>query len=105
MMKYVETTHGDSSENAYDGDRDTERDAKELGRLLRRKLAHVNLIPFNPVDDTPYRAPDRSAIRRFKELVEGQGLTVTLRDTRGREADAACGQLHERVMKSKVAAS
>jgi 23S rRNA (adenine2503-C2)-methyltransferase len=87
------------------GVNDTERDAKELGRLLRRKLAHVNLIPFNPVDGTPYRAPDRSAIRRFKELVEGQGLTVTLRDTRGREADAACGQLHERAMKSKAAAS
>jgi 23S rRNA (adenine2503-C2)-methyltransferase len=81
------------------GVNDTERDAKELGRLLRRKLAHVNLIPFNPVDDTPYRAPDRASIRRFKELVEGQGLNVTVRDTRGREADAACGQLHERVMR------
>jgi len=87
------------------GVNDTERDAKELGRLLRRKLAHVNLIPFNPVEDTPYRAPDRSAIRRFKEMVEAQGLTVTLRDTRGREADAACGQLHERVMRSKVPVS
>jgi 23S rRNA (adenine2503-C2)-methyltransferase len=84
---------------------DTERDAKELGRLLRKKLAHVNLIPFNPVEDTPYRAPDRAAIRRFKEMVEAQGLNVTVRDTRGREADAACGQLHERVMRSKVAAS
>ena len=87
------------------GVNDTERDAKELGRLLRRKLAHVNLIPFNPVEDTPYRAPDRVAIRRFKEMVESQGLNVTLRDTRGREADAACGQLHERVMRSKVAVS
>jgi 23S rRNA (adenine2503-C2)-methyltransferase len=87
------------------GVNDTERDAKELGRLLRRKLAHVNLIPFNPVEDTPYRAPDRVATRRFKEMVEGQGLNVTLRDTRGREADAACGQLHERVMRSKVAVS
>ena len=87
------------------GVNDTERDAKELGRLLRRKLAHVNLIPFNPVEDTPYRAPDRLAIRRFKEMVEGQGLNVTLRDTRGREADAACGQLHERVMRTKVAVS
>ena len=87
------------------GVNDTERDAKELGRLLRRKLAHVNLIPFNPVEDTPYRAPDRLAIRRFKEMVEAQGLNVTVRDTRGREADAACGQLHERVMKSKVAVS
>jgi 23S rRNA (adenine2503-C2)-methyltransferase len=84
---------------------DTERDAKELGRLLRRKLAHVNLIPFNPVEDTPYRAPNRTAIRRFKEMVEAQGLNVTVRDTRGREADAACGQLHERVMRSKVAVS
>ncbi|HEV2029177.1 MAG TPA: 23S rRNA (adenine(2503)-C(2))-methyltransferase RlmN [Candidatus Dormibacteraeota bacterium] len=84
---------------------DTERDAKELGRLLRRKLAHVNLIPFNPVEDTPYRAPDRAAIRRFKDMVEGQGLNVTVRDTRGREADAACGQLHERVMRNKVAVS
>jgi 23S rRNA (adenine2503-C2)-methyltransferase len=87
------------------GVNDTERDAKELGRLLRRKLAHVNLIPFNPVEDTPYRAPDRGAIRRFKEMVEGQGLNVTVRDTRGREADAACGQLHERVMREKSAAS
>jgi 23S rRNA (adenine2503-C2)-methyltransferase len=85
------------------GVNDTERDAKELGMLLRRKLAHVNLIPFNPVEDTPYKAPDRAAIRRFKEMVEAQGLNVTVRDTRGREADAACGQLHERVMRGKVA--
>src|SRR5712692_7374734 len=82
------------------GVNDTERDAKELGRLLRGKLAHVNLIPFNPVEDTPYRAPERAAVRRFKELVEAQGLTVTVRDTRGRDADAACGQLHERVMRA-----
>jgi 23S rRNA (adenine2503-C2)-methyltransferase len=87
------------------GVNDTERDAKELGTLLRRKLAHVNLIPFNPVEDTPYKAPDRAAIRQFKEMVEAQGLNVTVRDTRGREADAACGQLHERVMRGKVAAT
>jgi 23S rRNA (adenine2503-C2)-methyltransferase len=86
------------------GVNDTDRDAKELGRLLRRKLAHVNLIPFNPVEDTPYRAPDRAAIRRFKEMVEAQGLNVTVRDTRGRDADAACGQLHERVMRDKATA-
>jgi len=83
------------------GVNDTERDAQELGVLLRRKLAHVNLIPFNPVDDTPYVAPSREGARRFRDLVAAQGLNVTVRDTRGREADAACGQLHERVMKSK----
>jgi 23S rRNA (adenine2503-C2)-methyltransferase len=85
------------------GVNDSERDAKELGRLLRGKLAHVNLIPFNPVDDTPYQAPAGPSIRKFKEMVEAQGLNVTVRDTRGREADAACGQLHERVMRNKQA--
>jgi 23S rRNA (adenine2503-C2)-methyltransferase len=85
------------------GVNDTERDAKELGALLKRKLAHVNLIPFNPVDDTPYSAPDRASIRAFKEMVEAEGLNVTVRDTRGREADAACGQLHERAMKARLA--
>jgi len=87
------------------GVNDTERDAKELGRLLRRKLAHVNLIPFNPVDGTPYRAPAKEGVRRFQELVAAEGLNVTVRDTRGREADAACGQLHERVMKERAAIS
>jgi 23S rRNA (adenine2503-C2)-methyltransferase len=85
------------------GVNDTERDATELGTLLRGKLAHVNLIPFNPVDDTPYRAPERAGVRRFRELVEAQSLNVTVRDTRGRDADAACGQLHERVMRERAA--
>ena len=84
------------------GVNDSERDARELGALLRGKLAHVNLIPFNPVDDTPFHAPDRASIKSFKELVQAQGLNVTVRDTRGREADAACGQLHERIMRNKL---
>jgi 23S rRNA (adenine2503-C2)-methyltransferase len=87
------------------GVNDTPRDAKELGRLLKHKLAHVNLIPFNPVDGTPYHAPSRDAVRRFKEEVANEGLNVTVRDNRGREADAACGQLHERVMRDRAAIS
>ena len=86
------------------GVNDTERDARELAALLRGKLAHVNLIPFNPVDGTPFQAPDRASIRGFKEKLEAVGLNVTVRDTRGREADAACGQLHERVMRTRAAA-
>ena len=84
------------------GVNDTERDARELGALLKDKLAHVNVIPFNPVDGTPYHAPDRTSIRSFKAMIEAQGLNVTVRDTRGREAGAACGQLHERVMRNKL---
>ena len=84
------------------GVNDTVRDAKELGALLKGKLAHVNLIPFNPVEDTPYHAPDRASIRRFKDQVASEGLNVTVRDTRGREADAACGQLHERITRERL---
>jgi 23S rRNA (adenine2503-C2)-methyltransferase len=81
------------------GVNDTRRDANELGALLKGRLAHVNLIPFNPVDGTPYHAPDKKSIRAFRQMVEAHGINVTVRDTRGREADAACGQLHERVMR------
>lgn len=82
------------------GVNDTERDAEEMGRLLRGRLAHVNLIPFNPVDGTPYRAPEPREIRRFARQVREQGLNVTVRDTRGRDADAACGQLRARAARS-----
>jgi len=78
------------------GVNDTEGDARELGALLRGRLAHVNLIPYNPVDEAPYREPDPREVVRFVRQVRAQGLNVTLRDTRGREEDAACGQLRAR---------
>jgi 23S rRNA (adenine2503-C2)-methyltransferase len=80
------------------GVNDTERDAEELVGLLRGRLAHVNLIPFNPVPDTPYREPDARQVRHFAALLRGGGLNVTVRDTRGREGDAACGQLRARAL-------
>jgi 23S rRNA (adenine2503-C2)-methyltransferase len=80
------------------GVNDTVRDAEELGRLLDRRLSHVNLIPFNPVAGAPYRAPEPDEVRRFLAQVRAQGLNVTLRDNRGRDADAACGQLRARVL-------
>lgn len=80
------------------GVNDTQRDAGELGALLRGRLAHINLIPFNPVDGAPYHEPDPRAIRRFVARVRAEGLNVTVRDTRGREQDAACGQLRARVL-------
>jgi 23S rRNA (adenine2503-C2)-methyltransferase len=80
------------------GVNDTERDAWELGDLLGGRLAHVNLIPYNPVAGAGYGEPEPGAIRSFAALVRAQGLNVTLRDTRGREQDAACGQLRARVL-------
>jgi 23S rRNA (adenine2503-C2)-methyltransferase len=80
------------------GVNDTPRDAAELAGLLDRRLSHVNLIPFNPVDGTPYHEPSPEAVRRFAADLEGRGLAVTVRDTRGRESDAACGQLRARAL-------
>ncbi len=87
------------------GVNDTERDARELGALLRGRLAHVNLIPYNPVDEAPYREPDARAVARFLAQVRSQGLNATLRDTRGREGDAACGQLRARALAEGGAAA
>lgn len=86
------------------GVNDTDRDAKELGERLDRHLAHVNLIPFNPVDDTPYKAPSARDVRRFAAAVAATGLNVTVRDTKGRSGDAACGQLRQRVLREEAAA-
>ena len=82
------------------GVNDTDQDADELGRLLDPYLSHVNLIPWNPVDDTEFKGPSRHAVSRFAERIRGHGLNVTVRDTRGREADAACGQLRARHQES-----
>jgi len=84
------------------GVNDTERDARELSALLRGRLAHVNLIPFNPVPDTPFREPDRQSIRLFAGQLRARGLNVTVRDTRGRESEAACGQLRARALAEGV---
>jgi 23S rRNA (adenine2503-C2)-methyltransferase len=87
------------------GVNDTARDARELGERLDRRLAHVNLIPFNPVDDTPYTAPTPREVRRFAAAVAATGLNVTVRDTKGRSGDAACGQLRQRVKREEAAAA
>jgi 23S rRNA (adenine2503-C2)-methyltransferase len=85
------------------GVNDTERDADEVGRLLDPYLSHLNLIPWNPVPDTEFKGPSRDSVARFAGRIRGHGLNVTVRDTRGREADAACGQLRARVLKADPA--
>ena len=57
------------------GVNDTGRDARELGALLRGRLAHVNLIPYNPVAEAPYREPDPASVRRFTAQVRATGPT------------------------------
>ncbi len=87
------------------GVNDTDRDADELGRLLDPYLSHVNLIPFNPVEGAPFAEPAAAAVERFAARVASHGLNVTLRDTRGRDTDAACGQLRQRAIREGLTTS
>ncbi|CAG9467009.1 unnamed protein product [Pedinophyceae sp. YPF-701] len=63
---------------------------------------HVNLIPWNPVDESEFKRPSRDTVRRFKEALESKGIPCSVRQTRGLEAAAACGQLRNRYQKEPV---
>jgi 23S rRNA (adenine2503-C2)-methyltransferase len=64
-----------------------------LGRLLKGHLVHVNLIPLNPTPGSKWTASRPEDEREFVRRLEAHGVATTVRDTRGREIDGACGQL------------
>jgi 23S rRNA (adenine2503-C2)-methyltransferase len=74
---------------------DSDDDARELIRLIKqyRLPAKVNLIPFNPWPGANYECSDPDRIRRFSEIVFEAGISAPVRTPRGRDIDAACGQL------------
>jgi 23S rRNA (adenine2503-C2)-methyltransferase len=76
-----------------DGINDTPVDADALARLLRGRLAHVNLIPMNPVAHTPWQPSRPERLAAFAGALRAAGLAVTVRRNRGIEIGAACGQL------------
>lgn len=73
------------------GVNDSRRQADLLAGLLRGTDMHVNLIPLNPTPGYPVRGSER--VEEFARWLRGAGANVTVRDTRGRDIDAACGQL------------
>jgi 23S rRNA (adenine2503-C2)-methyltransferase len=75
------------------GINDTEIDALAMADLLRGDLAHVNLIPMNPVAHTPWVASPMDVIERFARTLRDAGISTTIRRNRGQEIGAACGQL------------
>jgi 23S rRNA (adenine2503-C2)-methyltransferase len=64
-----------------------------LGKLLSGRLAHVNLIPLNPTPGSRWDASPKPVEREFVRRLRAAGVSTTVRDTRGREIDGACGQL------------
>jgi 23S rRNA (adenine2503-C2)-methyltransferase len=76
-----------------DGVNDTDRAITELAAYARPLFAHVNLIPLNPTPGYLVRGSRPERVREFREGLEELGVNVTVRNTRGRSIDAACGQL------------
>jgi 23S rRNA (adenine2503-C2)-methyltransferase len=75
------------------GVNDTLEDARRLPALLAGIPCKINLIPWNPHPQAPYRRPARAQVLAFQAELQRLGFTVYLRKTRGVDIDAACGQL------------
>lgn len=90
------------------GVNDSPEQAEQLARLLyTKKLAsHVNLIPYNAVDDAEqFKRPTRAAVFEFRDVLESMNVPASIRQTRGLEAAAACGQLRNAFQKDPMDAS
>jgi 23S rRNA (adenine2503-C2)-methyltransferase len=75
------------------GVNDLPEHALELAQCLRGFQNHVNLIPYNPIPEVDYKRPNSDRIQAFVNILKQQQIAVSVRYSRGLEADAACGQL------------
>jgi len=84
------------------GVNDEEEHAEQLARLLRRRNAHINLIPMNSVSTIALEAPGSPRTRQFVDLLRELGVNVTVRKRKGADIDAACGQLRLSALPEQV---
>jgi len=85
-----------------DGVNDSDADARALVRLLAGIPAKINLIPFNPWPEAPYRCASWDRIEAFADIVNRAGYASPVRTPRGRDIMAACGQLKSASVKQKA---
>lgn len=86
------------------GVNDSVEHAAELAKLLHEWGSgyHVNLIPFNPVEGSEFQRPYKKSVLAFSAALESRKVTVSIRQTRGLDANAACGQLRNQFQKSPL---
>jgi len=75
------------------GVNDSPEEAKRLAKIAKRIPSKLNLIAYNPVPGLPYERPAPARVARFKAAIEAEGVFVRVRETRGGDIAAACGQL------------
>jgi 23S rRNA (adenine2503-C2)-methyltransferase len=79
-----------------EGINDSSQDAKRLLRILRGIPSKINLIPLNEAPEIPFKKPSEERVKRFQKILMEGGLTAIVRNSKGREISAACGQLQGR---------
>ncbi len=79
------------------GINDSSCHADELASRVGGFQSHINLIPYNPIDQEDFKRPDKCRINSFKSILEARGLAVSVRMSRGLDKNAACGQLRRRI--------
>jgi 23S rRNA (adenine2503-C2)-methyltransferase len=77
----------------WKGVNDTEEDAKALLKFCKLIPSKVNLIEYNPIDDGEFQQAAESSLNMYMDLLERHGITTRIRKSRGKDIDAACGQL------------
>jgi len=81
------------------GVNDTMEDAQRLAKLLKGIKCKINLIPFNPFPGSEFKRPDDANVRRFQKILLDHHYITPVRESRGRDISAACGQLREQESK------
>jgi 23S rRNA (adenine2503-C2)-methyltransferase len=77
----------------FDGFNDSIQDAEELYQFTKHVPSKVNIIEYNPVSDTPFAKASSDALDKFAGYLDKRGVMVQVRRSRGKDIDAACGQL------------
>lgn len=80
---------------------DSLADARDLAEFCKNFPVKINLIQYNPVENSPFADSGEERINEFKEFLEKRNLVVNVRRSRGKDIDAACGQLANKLLKSK----
>lgn len=83
------------------GVNDSDDCARELGRRLKGTLSHVNLIPVNEVDESPFKPSSPERVQKFVDILASSGVNATVRRKLGSDIDASCGQLRQKHKKEK----
>tara|TARA_B100000214_G_scaffold230417_1_gene167963 strand:+ start:43 stop:648 length:606 start_codon:yes stop_codon:yes gene_type:complete len=80
------------------GFNDKDIHADQLADLMRGFQSHVNLIAYNPIAEESFNRPSQSRVNCFRKVLEKKGVAVSVRASRGRDKDAACGQLRRQTI-------